>query len=86
MLIEVPGSGGGGGGEDPRKPPRASVALTAQQWSALTLAISHGVGVIKTSKTMPLKLVSEALRDIAEATEEIQRRLQCEALRRGKPE
>ena len=82
MLYERDEDHGGNGG-GPRNPPRASVALTAKQWSAIVFAVSHGVAVIKDSKKIPVRIISEALKDIADALPEIQKRMDCEALRRG---
>lgn len=78
-----PIGGGGGGGSNPAAP-RASVALTAEQWSAITLAVTHGARVIQESKSIPLAVISSAMRNLTEATEEIARRLGDEARRRAK--
>jgi len=78
--------GPGGSGDGGSSAPRASVALTADQWSAVVMVLSHGVGHVRDSKTIPIAIINRCLRDVAAATQVISERLECEALRRGKPE
>lgn len=84
MLSERGHGGSGGGGNGDGNSPRAQVALTAKQWSSLILAATHGVEALKASKSLPLGVISEALRDLGASLSEIQRALDVAAKRQAK--